>query len=1257
MEGRLHSRRWRSIAVDFPWDASACMGTGAYSETMVRALAKAAPGAQITLIVSPRAPENVVLPNVRYRTLPEANVLREGGRQVALPSLLHSIKADCLFAPATLLPLASPCPRVTTVHDLSFLRKPEFYGPGLLEYLLRWFDPSLTVAERIVAVSDETRDELRDFRNIPPVEVDVVRQPVRETFLRPLTSGDVATHLNSMGVRPPFYFHVSNLSLHKNLIFAIHAFARFLGSHPDSQATLVIAGGGYAPNQPPDFMRAARDLGIGERIQYVGKVSDERLKALYQGCEAFLFPSLAEGWGLPVAEAAALGTRVIASPHVPSARRGQHIPLEESSWARAMADASVGRPGGRPVSMEEAGRRLFRIISEAVHGKIRSSKGQGAARILVTETSVATPTRLPGISGCTILRNGVKLRYPFMESVASYAQLCEEVVLLWDPTSEDETRSLVRDVAARFPNVRLIENIWDMRNRVEGTELARQTQIAFGHCRSAWTLYIQADEALHERYHDALKVWASDPRVAAVAFQRLSFKGSLDREITEHRTRGMIRMFRSGYGRSLGDAMHVGVSGYPGHVLDSEATVFNYSRLGSDEDIVTRCTNLHRFYHNDAWLAARDRTAELEIKTVPFNETHPAPIEASFRRRSTPSASMFVPRVSAHVIAQERDPFGADLLSSCLDSLEGYADQIVVVDNGLGPEALEAVLDRRRSMPITLIDAREVSSDFAELRNRALAATSPGITHIHKIDSDEVYLPGSLQELKDLLRDPAIGQVNAKLLHFMIEPTLLESIQSKEVVFRRDDRLLWEGVVHERVARSGGTQSIDGPGCFLHFGYCRPQWQTLLKWLRYAVLQGSDLSHYKYEFIDGVRRPWFRDGRTPDTILEPRRARLKSYGDSYPQSVRPWLEHSAQSGKPWREWVNRRVGTWFWDEWRALERIKGSWEGTLEEILDRWTRFCQRPKESSGRVDSPVAGRVSQVLRSRGPSGGRSRKEEFRRGFSIIIPTWNNLAYLKKAIESIRAYSDFDHEIVIHINDGSDGTRDWVTSSRLKHTYTHENVGICTAINRMTDLCSRDLVMYWNDDMVALPEWDRWIVEYAESHDLDQLVWLTSTLIEPTGDNPSFIAPADYGTDVEQFDQERLLADLPSLRHRKADQMGTSWAPNLLYRETFDRVGRMSEEFSPGFGSDPDLAKKLWDLGMRHFVGVGSSLVYHFQCKGTSKIPKHLHNDAQGTFFRKHGMTIHDFIFGVLRKDARTPDALAQPIDPADLVRAAEVSP
>ena len=67
--------------------------------------------------------------------------------------------------------------------------------------------------------------------------------------------------------------------------------------------------------------------------------------------------------------------------------------------------------------------------------------------------------------------------------------------------------------------------------------------------------------------------------------------------------------------------------------------------------------------------------------------------------------------------------------------------------------------------------------------------------------------------------------------------------------------------------------------------------------------------------------------------------------------------------------------------------------------------------------------------------------------FSIIIPTWNNLPYLKLVVDSLRRHSAYDHQIIVHVNDGSDGTLDWVRSEGIEHTASPTNIGICHAVN------------------------------------------------------------------------------------------------------------------------------------------------------------------------------------------------------------------
>lgn len=353
------------IYVDLPWDASSCMGTGAYSETMVRALAKAASDATLTLLVPLGSPRTIDLPNVRYASLPATDGLAESTRQISLPAYLDAVQADCLFAPASLVPAVKVCPTVATVHDLAFETHPEHYAPGLREHLARWFPSTLAAADRIVAISEPVKQDLLFRKRVSPERVAVIEQPIREIFREHLSGQEHAAEVARLGVAGPYFFHVSNLSVHKNMTFGMHVFAEFLKRHPESRHQLLFAGGSFGPSAPPDLIAVARSLGIGDRVRYVGRISDTTLKVLYQGCSAFLFPSLVEGWGLPVAEARAMGAPVLASPHVPSAMPDERVELDVAAWIERLESPEPCQGRGLDPA-ERAGERLLEVIREAV---------------------------------------------------------------------------------------------------------------------------------------------------------------------------------------------------------------------------------------------------------------------------------------------------------------------------------------------------------------------------------------------------------------------------------------------------------------------------------------------------------------------------------------------------------------------------------------------------------------------------------------------------------------------------------------------------------------------------------------------------------------------------------------------------------------------------------------------------------------------------------------------------------------------------
>ena len=97
--------------------------------------------------------------------------------------------------------------------------------------------------------------------------------------------------------------------------------------------------------------------------------------------------------------------------------------------------------------------------------------------------------------------------------------------------------------------------------------------------------------------------------------------------------------------------------------------------------------------------------------------------------------------------------------------------------------------------------------------------------------------------------------------------------------------------------------------------------------------------------------------------------------------------------------------------------------------------------------------------------------------FSILIPTWNNLPFLKLCVESIRENSVFEHQILVHVNDGSDGSLQWVKEHLPQYSHSDTNIGICKAVNALTPYIKNEYVVFMNDDMYALPGWDKALLD------------------------------------------------------------------------------------------------------------------------------------------------------------------------------------
>ena len=254
--------------------------------------------------------------------------------------------------------------------------------------------------------------------------------------------------------------------------------------------------------------------------------------------------------------------------------------------------------------------------------------------------------------------------------------------------------------------------------------------------------------------------------------------------------------------------------------------------------------------------------------------------------------------------------------------------------------------------------------------------------------------------------------------------------------------------------------------------------------------------------------------------------------------------------------------------------------------------------------------------------------------FSIIIPTFNNIEYLKICLNSLKKNSSFDHEIIFHINEGVDGTLEFIKDNNFKFSYSKINAGVCVGFNEAAKLATQKYILLGHDDMYFCPNWDTIFFEELKKHHTDKDFFLSGTMVQPF---ESYIN-LDCGKTYKDFNEKKLLLDLPKIIFD--DYQGTHWQPSLIPIKTWNKVGGFSVEFSPGLGSDPDFNMKLWKIGVRLFKGLGKSRVYHFS---SVSLRKKAWNNGAKTFLLKWGISIKFFKKYYLRSDKPYLEELNEP--------------
>lgn len=229
---------------------------------------------------------------------------------VFVSQVLNQAKLDVFHGPANILPLQYRRPAVITVHDLAIYKHPEWFPPKQ-DFAVKVLVPkSVARAQQIIAVSQSTADDLRQKFQVNPARIQVIyegHEPVR-----PISKLKLHQVLKQYRLAERYFLYIGTLEPRKNIAGLITAFDQLVSQHPRryQDVQLVLAGAkGY---RFEDNYKAIHKVQAGQ-VRYVGYVSAADKAALLQGALAFVFPSLYEGFGLPVLEAMSAGAPVITS--------------------------------------------------------------------------------------------------------------------------------------------------------------------------------------------------------------------------------------------------------------------------------------------------------------------------------------------------------------------------------------------------------------------------------------------------------------------------------------------------------------------------------------------------------------------------------------------------------------------------------------------------------------------------------------------------------------------------------------------------------------------------------------------------------------------------------------------------------------------------------------------------------------------------------------------------------------------------------
>ena len=332
-------------------------GVGRYLERLLPALAEE--GAQLSVVCQPRDVEWIAGSATGITVIPapgaaRSRPLRLAWEQTGLPRLAAKIRSDVIFSPHYTMPLATRIPVVVTLHDATFFSMPEVHSAVKRRFFTTWSRLSIRRAAACVVPSRATKDELLRWVHPKQDTITVAYHGVDLDIFHVPTEAEIAAARETLSGAPRWVAFLGTIEPRKNVGNLIRAFDLVAVGATDLHLALTGASGW---DGEIDGLVAASPA--HDRIHRLGFVDDAALPGLLGGAAAFVYPSLGEGFGLPVLEAMACGAPVVTTPFLALPEVGGDVAVYSQPDAASLAIAI------REVIAEDTATRRTRGVERA----------------------------------------------------------------------------------------------------------------------------------------------------------------------------------------------------------------------------------------------------------------------------------------------------------------------------------------------------------------------------------------------------------------------------------------------------------------------------------------------------------------------------------------------------------------------------------------------------------------------------------------------------------------------------------------------------------------------------------------------------------------------------------------------------------------------------------------------------------------------------------------------------------------------------